>query len=300
MSFLKVVILFLYCATLTACIQDKSTKKQNDDTIVSGTIRVSVDESLQPLMKAEFDVFGFLNPGAHLIVSYKPEHEVLSDFRNDSASAIILTRELNEGEMNYFKNIRYVPRSMPFALDGIALIVNKNNSLDSYSVNDLRRILTGKASKNTNVIFDNSGSSTVRWLKDSILKKENLATNCFTLQNSPEVINYISGHENAIGIIGTSWISNLDDTNVVNILKTVKRAKIASTGSDVYLEPYQSEIATGRYPLTRKVYCIQRDEKVGLSSSLQRFLREEKGQIIVLKFGLMPFQLPERSVHFND
>jgi phosphate transport system substrate-binding protein len=300
MNFLKLFIVFLCCASLVACSPSKTAKKQNDDTIISGTIRVSVDESLKPLMEAEFNVFGFFNPKASLTVTYKPEHDVLNDFTSDSASAIIVTRELTPEEMNYFKSIQYVPRSMPFAKDGISLIVNKKNTLDSFTVNELKLILTGKAEKNTNVVFDNSASSTVRWLKDSLLKTESLAKNCFTLQTNPEVIKYISEHENAIGIIGTSWISNLDDSNVVNVMKTVKRARIAAGGSEEYLEPFQSEIATGRYPLARTIYCIQRDEKVGLSSALQRFLYDEKGQIIVLKFGLMPYTLPERSLHFNE
>jgi phosphate transport system substrate-binding protein len=298
MSLNKVLNVFLLTAIFFAC-KNNTKESKTEETIISGTIYVSVDETLRPLMEAEFDVFESLNPKAKLIVSYKPEISVLNDLINDSARAIIITRELNADELNYFKSIQYYPRSLPFAKDGISFIVNKNNALDSFTVDELKLILTGQSEKKLNIVFDNPASGTVRWLKDSLLNGEKLAKNCFTLESNPAVIKYISEHENSIGIIGTSWISELDDSNVVNILKTIKRAKIASNATSEYLEPYQSEIATGRYPFARTVYCIQRDSKIGLGTGLQRFLYDEKGQIIVLKYGLMPIHLPERSLHFN-
>ena len=300
MHFAKVFIVFLSLACLFSCNQDKNIKDSKDDTIFSGNINISADETLKPLMEAEFHAFEFLYPKAVLKVSYKPERDVIYDFMHDSAGLVILTRELNTGELDFFKSIQYNPRTMPFAKDGISFIVNKKNRLDSFTVNELKLILTNKSNEKMNVVFDNSASSTVRWLMDSLLKKDNLGSNCFTLQTNPEVIKYISEHENSIGIIGTSWISDLDDSNVTNFLKTVKRARIAANGSNDYLEPFQSEIATARYPFSRMVYCIQLDGKAGPATALQRFLFDEKGQIIVLKYGLMPNKLPGRSVHFNE
>ena len=93
---------------------------------------------------------------------------------------------------------------------------------------------------------------------------------------------------------------NLNDSLVIKRLHTIKRVKIAAINSRDFLEPYQSEIATNSYPLARMVYCIQRDGKVGLGTGLQRFLYDETGQLIALKFGLMPFRQPERSLHFNE
>ena len=300
MNIIKLSIVFIVLFGLVSCNQNISTVQKNDDTINTGTIRVSVDETLKPLMEAEFHVFEYDNRNAHLIVSYKPEREVLNDLNTDSARAIILTRELNAEEMNYFKSIQYIPRSMPFAKDGISVIVNKKAERDSFTTAEFKEILTGKGDKNTIVVFDNSASSTVRWLKDSLLKGGKPAKNCFALQTNPEVIKYVSDHVNAMGIIGNSWISDLDDSTVRNTLKIIKRARIAAPGSKEYLEPYQSEIETKQYPFARMVYCIQRDGKVGLGTGLQRFLYDEKGQLIVLRYGLMPFKQPERSIRFKE
>lgn len=299
MKVLNFLLVLIILASLATCNEAKTEKKKEDDTLSTGTIRVSVDESLKPLMEAEFNVFGYQYPNAHLIISYKPETEVFNDFKNDSARAIIVTRELSSGEMDYFRSIQYIPVSLAFARDGISIIVNHKNTPDSFTVSELKTILSGKSNQNLMVVFDNTASSTLRWLKDSLLKKEPLGKNCFALHTNSDVIDYVSNHENVIGIIGTSWISDLDDTLVRNRLKSVKRASIAAEGSKEYLEPYQSEIKTERYALARTIYSIQRDGKLGLGSGLQHFLYSEKGQFIVLKFGMLPYNQPERSIRLK-
>lgn len=299
MNLFKFLVTLFFLFEIFSCNQNGNTVKKEEDTMTTGTIRVTVDETLKPLMEAEFNVFAYQYPEAHLIVSYKPEGEVMNDFKNDSARAIVLARELTTNEFDYFKSIQYIPKAVPFALDGISIIVNKNAVLDSFRANDLKLILTGKSATETVVVFDNSGSSTVRLLRDSLLKKEPLAKNCFALHNNQEVIDYIGSHENAIGIIGTSWISDRDDSNVTVRLRKIKRARIAAENSNEFLEPFQTEIETGTYAFRRTIYCIQRDGKMGLGTGLQHFLYEEKGQTIVLKFGMMPYTPPVRSVKWN-
>jgi phosphate transport system substrate-binding protein len=289
-------VVFFMIMGLFSCNQTKSTKEKTSDTVSSGTIRVSVDETLQPLMEAEFRVFANDNPDAHLEVSYKPENEVLKDFFNDSARAVILTRELTKAEKDYFLSIQYAPRLVPFAKDGISLIVNTEEITDSIKISELQRILTGKGNPDMKVVFDNTSSSTVRWLNDSLVKEASLGKNCFALRTNPEVIRYVAENKNTIGIIGNSWISDRDDSNVTNRFRQIKRLRVAAPGSKDYLEPLQSEIETGRYALARLVYCGQRDGKIGLGTGLQHFLYGEKGQLIVLKFGLMPYNTPERSI----
>ena len=143
MNLFKFLVTLFFLFEIISCNQNRNTVKKEEDTMTSGTIRVTVDETLKPLMEAEFNVFAYQYPEAHLIVSYKHEGEVITDFKNDSARAIVLSRELTTNEFEYFKSIQYIPKAVPFALDGISIIVNKNAALDSFRANDLRLILTG-------------------------------------------------------------------------------------------------------------------------------------------------------------
>lgn len=294
--------LLVCCITVcVSCTFNNNPKAGKDDSLHSGTIIVSVDETLKPLMEAEATVFQYLYPDAHLRMQYLPEREVLESFRSDSGRVAIITRELTKEEVDYFLTIRFNPRSIPFAKDGISLIAGSSFAKDSMTVAELKKLLTaGDEKNNTSVVFDNTGSSTVRWLKDSLLKSESMGKHCFACDGNLKVIDYVKTHGNAIGIIGNSWLSDRDDSTVQNNLKSVKRIRLALADTSEYVEPFQSEIETGRYPLSRMVYCIQRDGKIGLGTGFQRFLYDEKGQLVVLKSGMMPYRNPERTIEFKQ
>jgi phosphate transport system substrate-binding protein len=307
MDYFKAGSVFFLILLFTGCGGNKS--QPAEESINSGTLFISVDETLKPLMEAEFTVFSYLNPKAKLVVSYIPEMQALEEFRKDSTRAVILSRNLTSDEMDYFRSISFVPRALPFAKDGIAFLVNAENKKDSFTVDELRRIfsgnlewkdLGGNVKGKVNMVFDNMASSTVRWIRDSITGKTHFSSQCFAVQINPEVIKYVMENENAIGVIGNSWVSDLDDSNVVKALHKVKKARIALNDTSEYLQPFQTEIETDRYPLSRMIYSIQRDGKVGLGTGVQRFLYDERGQLIVLKFGMMPFRQPERSLEFRQ
>src|SRR6185295_20298736 len=75
---LFVVLFFL----LNGC--KNSTVDQQSDTIDSGTIYISVDESFKPVIDSEIQVFEALHPEAKIIPTYKPEAECIKDFGIDS------------------------------------------------------------------------------------------------------------------------------------------------------------------------------------------------------------------------
>jgi phosphate transport system substrate-binding protein len=50
-----------------------------DDTINSGTIHISVDESFAPIIDSQIKVFMSLNPKAKIIAHYKPEADCQDD-----------------------------------------------------------------------------------------------------------------------------------------------------------------------------------------------------------------------------
>src|SRR5690606_27619197 len=96
--------------------------RQPADTPTSGTIRISVDQTYEPLIEAEIKVFESLYPKAHIIAEYKPEAECFKDLLNDSVRMVIVTRDFNEQEKQYFKELKISPQSMLLAWDALALI----------------------------------------------------------------------------------------------------------------------------------------------------------------------------------
>src|SRR4029079_12595978 len=95
-----------------------------------------------------------------------------------------------------------------------------------FSMARLREQLSGRGNKQQQVIFDGlSATSTVRFAIDSILKGKKFDTGVVrAVKNSQEVLDYVAEKENAIGLVGISWIGNPEDTAQLRMLKKVKMA----------------------------------------------------------------------------
>jgi phosphate transport system substrate-binding protein len=146
------------------------------------------------------------------------------------------------------------------------------------------------------VVFDNTGSANARYMEDTLLQGKPFAKNVFAVKSNPEVIDYVSQHKNAIGILSVNWISDKDDSTTQNFLKKVNVLSISKDGSSEGVKPYQAYIKTKEYPFTRDVYMINRQTRAGLGMGFVSFVAGEKGQIMILKAGLIPSIAPVRLV----
>ena len=63
-----------------------------------------------------------------------------------------------------------------------------------------------------------------------------------------------------------------------------------------YYKPSQSDIATGSYPLTRKLYVLNYQGRPGLGMGFANYISAPEGQRIILKSGLLPVEIPPREI----
>ena len=269
-----------------------------DDTPTYGQISISVDETFMPLIDSEIDTFEGIYNYAAVKVSYKTEAAAFNDLMNDTIRLIIVPRQLNKNELKEFEKWEIVPKVTKIAYDAVALIGSKELKDSTLTLEEIKTLLSEGSTqslKNVKVVFDNNNSSTINFLKEKT-GVENLSENCYALTSNNAVIDYISKTKNSIGVIGVNWISDRDDTTNQNFLKSVKVLEISTDENSEYFKPYQAYIAQKIYPLWREVYIISKEAYTGLGTGLTAFIASERGQRIVLKFGLVPATMPVRLV----
>ena len=197
-------ILLGFCFSLFCC--GPKNRVEVTDTLRTGTIHISVDESFKPVIDEEIKVFENTNPSAKIIAHYKPEAECLRDILRDSLTRmVIVTRGLTDQEERHFKDsLNFYPRWDEIATDAIVVIVNSHSTDTVFSYDRLRRQLTGESGKEQQIIFDGlSATSTVRFAIDSILKGKRFDTSVVrAVSNSKAVLDYVAANENAIGLVG--------------------------------------------------------------------------------------------------
>ncbi|HLP06247.1 MAG TPA: substrate-binding domain-containing protein [Paludibacter sp.] len=311
MQNLKALLLFLP-VVLFSC-QQKS-KDGESDTYTSGVISIAVDESFQPIIQEELDVFEAQFPQAGIVPRYSNEVDAVNLLLKDSVRLAIVTRPLSEKEENSLKSRQFEPHSYRLALDGIALIVNNSNPDTLITVNDIRRILTGEVTSwnqiypsshlgEISMVFDNPNSSTVRYAIDSICHGKPLSSKLNAQENNAEVIEYVSKTRGAIGVIGVNWLGNRKDTTNLSFKNDIRVMSVTdqavATEENCY-KPYQAYLFYGYYPLTRNIFIILNDPRGSLPTGLTSFLTSDKGQRIILKSGLVPATQPVRIVNVKD
>jgi phosphate transport system substrate-binding protein len=286
-------VLIAVILMLVACNNESgdTSKKATKDT----TLRISVDESFRPVMQEEIKVFESTYPDTRVIVDYKPEAECLRDLQKDSTKVIIISRELSREETKFFdQKVEFKPEFSQLAKDAIAVIINAGASDSTFTVNDLKQLLSGKGSNKLNVAIDgNTATSTVRYLKDSLLAGAAFGKNVTGAKNSEDLINYISTTPSAIGFVGISWITNPQSQQQEEAIAKLKMALIECRNCEkgTFAKPSQQTITFNQYPLVRGLYYVLKENYAGLGSRFVEFVSTERGQLIFRRALLVPTQM---------
>jgi phosphate transport system substrate-binding protein len=260
------------------------------------------DESFYPILDEELYYFTTQTLDSITPV-YINEQDAIKKVMKLETWLAFTTRDFTAKERQNLIDRKYMPRAIPIAYDGLAIIVNNANPDSCITVTDFARILKGEVSSwkdiypqsklgEIDVVFDNPLSSTVRWCVDSILGGQQFnAKNIGAVQTSAAVIDYVEKHENSLGIIGSNWLNDKRDTTNVTFKKNISVmgvSKMKTAEKYNSWKPYQYYLYNGNYPLRRTIYALLNDTRNGIPSSFTHFIQLPKGQKIILRSGLLP------------
>ena len=302
--------LVFMASLFTAC--DKKTESRASE----GITTVVCDESFANILSQEIDVFEYIYPESNVIPYYVDEHAAFDSLFDMKTKLIVAMRMLTPKEIAYFTDRKKQVRQSCIAVDAIALIVNPANSIEQISTAELTEILTGKVTEwddlwptkglgKIEVVFDHQGSSTVDYMRDSLLNGAEFGPNVFAQKNNDDVFKAVMANKNAIGVLGVSWIStdmatremtreervaSLERNDTINndFRPEVKVLKVSGPDQVQAYAPYQYYIYTGDYPLHRQIYMISTGAGGTLSHGFYTFVTSFRGQKIIQATGVLP------------
>jgi phosphate transport system substrate-binding protein len=292
-----IYISILSALLIVSCNNTQTAKKAATDTPRNGTINISVDESFKPVIEEQIKVYESSFPEAHIIATYKAEVDCFKDLEKDSTRMIIVARGLNSNEQAYYQEkFSFLPAFSEMAYDAVAVIVNAENNDTVYSLKKLQDIISGKNA--ISAIMDGSNAtSTVRFLKDSVLRQNTFGKNVVAVEGSEKVVEAVSANKAAIGFVGLSWVGNRNDPKQVEQLKKIKLALVECAKCDekgVFAKPSQSTITFAQYPLARPLFYIVKENSMGLGKGFVDFMTGPRGQLIFRRATLAPAKIDYR------
>jgi phosphate transport system substrate-binding protein len=286
---------------LASCGRGKDKDGKVLDSPANGEITVAVDESFQQIIEAEKMAFEKTFPYTKINLIYKNEGEAVAMLLNEKARMAIVARELDASEKETFKRDDFRYKSYKFAGDGIALITNKANKDTMITTQELEAMMKGtkkgygKSGKDIVLVFDGTSSSNLTFLVDTFNIDRKMKVSFFAAKSNKEVIEYVKTHNNAMGVIGSNWISDGDDPTSLTFIRSINVLSVANKPNptkDDYYQPFGYNLALKKYPLTRVIKLILREAHMGLGTGFVNYCTLEQGQLIVYKNGLIPLTQP--------
>ena len=299
----KILVTALMAVLLASC----GGNTQQDTAYQEQCRYFAADQSLQPVIDEELDIFHMKSKRDSILPIYTNEQEAIEKLMNQELPLVFTTRTLTPNEEANLKAQNYKVRTIALAYDGLALIVNKANPDSMITVDQFRRIMAGEATRwtdlypssklgNIKMVFDNPRSATVRFCADSIMQGKTIKTDGGNVQaanTSAEVVSYVESHENAIGVVGSIWLDDQRDSTNLIYNRTVKVMRVSraeeATKANSYT-PDQYNIAYNYYPFIRTVYALCIDPRSsGVPRALANFCwLPNPGQLIFFHAGLFP------------
>lgn len=184
-------------------------------------------------------------------------------------------RALKQGEID-----RYGLVSFPFAIDGVAIVVNPANGVQAMSKAQLKDVFAGKV-KNwkelggkdapISLYVREDGSGTRETFEERALDKGTSAGGANVVNSNGAMKTAVAQDENAIGYVG---IGHLDNS-------------ICGVTVDGMV-PSQENAANGSYTITRLLYMNTKGEPSGLTRLFVDYIYSPDGKEFISSSGYIP------------
>ncbi len=299
LKYVKILGLIIFIFLFAMCNQ-KSKNDSNQDTILKGSVTITVDETVKPIVDDQIAVFEGTYYDAKISVKAKSEAELINDLLNQKTKVVITARDLTQEEKNKFVKFKINPRVTPFATDAIAFISNKSNNDTLIALKTVIDFMKGiQNPKIKGLVFDNPNSSTVRFMKNLANIKDIPDEGVFSFKTNEEVIKFVSENDGMIGVVGVNWLSQ-PSPDMQQIISKINVLSVKALKDNGYYSPTQNDIAEQKYPLARELYIINCQGYSGLGMGFASFIAGDIGQRVVLKSGLMPIRTPGRKLQIRN
>lgn len=238
-------------------------------------IKISGSSSVGPLIEAEAEVFEEEMPEVTVEVNQLGSSAGIKDAINGTVEIGISSRDLKEKELETGVSEKAI------AYDGMAVIINKENSVKDLTMEQVKDIYTGKITNWKDVGGEDSeivlvsredGSGTRDAFQEIVgFDSEQLSPKAQISDGSGSIKTMVSGNKNAIGYISFSYVD--DSVKAVNI-----------DG----VEPTAEKVKDKTYKLSRAFLLVYKEENLNDNSrKFIDFIMDKKGQDIVEDEGLI-------------
>lgn len=171
-------------------------------------------------------------------------------------------------------------KTILIALDGIAVILHKDNPIEDLTVEQVRGIFTGKISnwrelggmdKKIIPVTREEGSGTRASFEDMMMGEEAISDACLVQDSNGAVREIIATTPQGVGYISVGLVDEREKAVAIN-----------------GIQPTLANLVTQRYRFSRPFLLLLREEPIGDCGKFIEYVLSSEGQEILGSSGLIP------------
>ena len=238
------------------------------------TISVSGSTSVGPSMEKIAERFEKANEGVSVEIQQIGSSAGIKNAIDGVSEIGMASRDLKDEEKSAGL------QETKIAIDGIAVITNKNNPVKNLTTDQVKDIYTGKITNwkevggndaDIVVVSREDGSGTRDGFQEIVgFESGDLTSNAQISDGSGNIKTTVQGNENAIGYISFGY---LDDS--------INSVKIGG------VEPKEENVYNKKYPISRPFLLVTKGDATGDAKSFIDYVLSDEGQKTIEKEGFM-------------
>ncbi|MFH1259683.1 MAG: phosphate ABC transporter substrate-binding protein [Elusimicrobiota bacterium] len=257
------------------------------------SIQIKGSDTEVNLVQRLSEVFMGENPGMAITVTGGGSGTGIAALINQQTDIANSSREMKEEEIKQAKDNAVAPLAVIFAVDGLALIVNEKNQLESLTLEQVAKIFKGET-KNwqelgglkmvISLYGRQSNSGTFVFFRETILKAD-YSPQMKMMSGNAQIIESVRNDQAAIGYVGIGY--TVDKQGKVSPgLKVLKIARDKNSPAVTPLDP--ENVRKKLYPISRPLYQYLNGQPSGNILKFIQFELGEEGQKIISSEGYYP------------
>lgn len=196
------------------------------------------------------------------------------------------SRQMKASEITAAKNNGIEPIEFSVAIDGIAIVVNSANTVESLTMEQLRGIYNGTITNWNQVGGANqpilpygrqSTSGTYEFFFETVMKKEDFATAVSQETGNAAIATKVNQNAGGIGYIGIGYAEQA---------RGVKMVPLSADSESEAFPPTDAEaVYAGDYLLARDLYVYTAGTPTGATLTWVEYILSDEGQAVVEEAG---------------
>lgn len=209
----------------------------------------------------------------------------INAFINGVTDICAASRPMRKSEVDKARSRGAIAYEIPVAIDGLAIVVNASNPIQSLTVEQVRRIFIGEVTNWNQVGGPNlpivafsrdSNSGTYGFIQQNVLLNRNWGKGVRFLPSTSEIAREVARTPGGIGYGGVAYFKKKPNLKVL---------PIAPSAGTSPIPPDEQNVRSKRYPIWRYLYFYTNGKPKGEVADFIKWVLSPAGQRIVEEVG---------------